>query len=79
MWIYNTALGVNQQYIGGAWTNNASGSVVNADTSTAGKVEIATQTEFDAGTDVGSTGATLVAPPSVVNSLKSITTITKLA
>lgn len=75
MWIYNTALGVNQQYIGGAWTNNASGSVVNADTATAGKVEIATQAEFDAGTDVGVTGATLVAPPSIVNTISTMTYI----
>jgi hypothetical protein len=67
MIIYNTALGVLQQYIGGAWANNASGTVVNADTTTAGKVEIATQAEFIANTDVGGTGATLSVPPSIIN------------
>ena len=53
MVIYNTALGINQQYIGGAWTSYASGTTVNADTTTAGKVEIATQAEFNASTDTG--------------------------
>lgn len=64
MVIYNTALGILQQYIGWAWTSFASGSVVNADTTTAGKVEIATTAEIDAGTDTGGTGAFLVPIPS---------------
>lgn len=53
MIVYITALGILQQYIGGAWTSFASGTVVNADTTTAGKVEIATQSEIDSLTDIG--------------------------
>lgn len=45
MIIYNTALGIHQQYISGAWASFATGAVVNADTTTAGKVEIATVSE----------------------------------
>ncbi len=53
MVIYNTALGILQQYIAGAWTNFASGTTVNADTTTAGKVEIATAAEILSETDTG--------------------------
>ena len=55
MLIYNTALGGNQQYIGGAWTDSASGTTANATTTVAGKVEIATTAEAEAGTDTGGT------------------------
>jgi len=40
MVIYNTALGILQQYIAGAWAAFASGTTTNADTTTAGKVEL---------------------------------------
>lgn len=68
MVIYNTALGIHQQYIGGAWASYASGTTVNADTTTAGKVEIATQAEFNASTDTGWTGASLTVLPSQIQS-----------
>lgn len=47
---YNTALGVAQDYIAGAWVNRAAGATVNATTAAAGKVRIETQATFDAGT-----------------------------
>ena len=46
MIIYNTALGILQQYISGSWTSFASGTTVNADTTTAGKVELPTTAEM---------------------------------
>ena len=53
MVIYNTALGVLQQYIAGAWTVFASGTTVNADTTTAGKVELPTTAEVQSNTQTG--------------------------
>ena len=35
MIVYNTGLGIHQQYIAGAWASFASGTTVNADTATA--------------------------------------------
>lgn len=72
MIIYNEALGVLQQYIAWAWADNASGTTVNASTTVAGKVEIATQTEIDAGTDTGWTWAFLSVLPSQTLSLWTI-------
>jgi hypothetical protein len=46
MIIYNTALGILQQYIAGSWASFATGSVVNADQTTAGKVEMSTTSEL---------------------------------
>lgn len=60
MVVYLTDEGVNYQYIGGAWTTYATGSVSNASTTVAGKVEIATAEERAAGTSTGGTGALLV-------------------
>ena len=48
MMIYNSGTGTIQQYISGAWADLATGSVVNASTTVAGKVEIATQAEVNA-------------------------------
>lgn len=64
MIIYNTALGILQQYIAGSWASFATGSVVNADQTTAGKVEMATTSEVRQGTDTWWTGASLVFTPS---------------
>lgn len=62
MMIYNTALWLNQQYIGGSWVNVDTGTVTaNASDTVAGKVEIATQAEFDAWTATGWTWASVVA------------------
>jgi hypothetical protein len=68
--IYHTADGEFQLYQSGTWATAASGSTQpNASETVAGKVELATQAELDAGTDVGATGASLVATPSKLASL----------
>lgn len=65
MTIFNVTTGVMNFREAGAWVENAAGgSVTDATTSAAGKVEIADDTESDAGDDSGSTGATTVVPPS---------------
>jgi microcystin-dependent protein len=46
MIVYDTDIGVHYQYIGGAWTTFATGSVVNAAHNTAGKLDVATTTEI---------------------------------
>lgn len=57
--------GVKQVYIGGTWQDLDVGTPTpNASTTVAGKVEIATQSEANAGTDTGSTGALLSVVPS---------------
>lgn len=66
MLIYNTALGVLQQYIGGAWADVDAGSTPNASETVAGKVEIATTAEFTAGSGTWGTGAQLVSPPNII-------------
>ncbi len=60
MIVYITADGVMNQYIAGAWTTFATGSVSNASTTVAGKEENATVAEQAAHTATGGTGATLV-------------------
>ena len=46
MFIYNIAQAVNQQYIGGAWSDVTTGPVTpNASETVAGKVELATKAE----------------------------------
>ena len=52
--IYNTTESEHYQYVGGAWSAVSAGSTqANASETVAGKVEISTQVEFDAGTDTG--------------------------
>ncbi len=63
---YLTSTGLAQIYQGGSWQDVASGATPNASTSVAGKVQIPTQGEFNAGTDVGGTGALLTPTPSVI-------------
>jgi len=65
MMVYDSTLGLAYQYVSGAWGSIDTGTVTsNASTTVAGKVEIATQAELDAGTDTGDTGALLSAVPS---------------
>lgn len=63
MLIYNTALWILQQYIAWAWAAFASGTTPNADTTTAGKVEIATLAESDWWVAIWWTWASLVITP----------------
>jgi len=68
MMIYNSGTGTIQQYIGGAWSDLATGSTVNASDTAAWKVEIATQGEVDAGTRTGGSGAILTVSPDTLAS-----------
>lgn len=63
MIVYVTADWVLYQYIAWAWTTFATGSVVNATTTTAWKVEVATSAEAIWGATTWGTGATVVADP----------------
>ena len=63
MMIYNSGTGTIQQYIGGSWSDLATGTVVNASTTVAGKVEIATQAEVNAWTWTWGTWAILAVSP----------------
>lgn len=63
--VYDTDIGELFQYIAGAWSAVSAGSTQpNASTTVAGKVEIATQAEVNAGTDAGGTGAIVTVIPS---------------
>lgn len=66
MIIYNTADGVFQAYQTGAWADVGNSATANASETVAGKVELATDAEFAAGTDTGGTGAKVVAIPSQI-------------
>lgn len=67
---YLTSLWAWTDYIGGVWSTRATGSVVNASTTVAGKVEKATSGEVTAWTSTGWTGAELFVWPA---ELKTIT------
>lgn len=58
--IYNEDTNVLQQFIGWGWSDIGSTWVADASETVAGKVEMATQAEYDAKTTVGWTGAFLV-------------------
>lgn len=65
--IYNTTSGQMQWREGGAWvTNAAGGTVADASTTVAGKVEEATQAETNSGTAAGATLARLFTNPSTL-------------
>lgn len=65
--IYNTSTGEFNIYQGGAWSVMSSGSTQpDASTTVAGKVELATQSELNAGTATGGTGASLVPTPDIL-------------
>lgn len=66
--IFNSTTGTVQTYYSGTWNDEGTSTTPNASTTVAGKVEIATQVEVDAGTDVGGTGATVVVIPSTFQS-----------
>lgn len=69
MLIYNTALGIMQQYIGWIWTDTATGTTANASTTVSWKVEISTQSEVDSLTDTWWTWAFL---SPTINQLKTV-------
>ena len=58
--IYNTTDNLNQQYVAGAWVNVGDTGTPDASETVAGKVEMATQAQYDARTATGETGALLV-------------------
>lgn len=64
---YLTSLWAWTDYIGGVWTTRATGSVVNASTTVAGKVEIATQAETEAMTATWWTWAVLTPTAATLN------------
>uniref|UniRef100_UPI0019D337A8 hypothetical protein n=1 Tax=Brachyspira hyodysenteriae TaxID=159 RepID=UPI0019D337A8 len=67
MIVYNSTTGAMNQYIGGAWTTFATGSVVNATDAVAGKVDLATAAEVAAGTATDATStASNVIPVAIV-------------
>lgn len=75
--VYVTATGLHYNYnlSTAQWESIDTGTVTpNATSSVAGKVELATQAEFDAGTATGGTGASLVATPDIL--LKQVNTAT---
>lgn len=62
---------MHQKYTAGSRVDDTlGGAVANADTATAGKVELATDAEVTSGTATGDTGATLT--PTNAQTLKSI-------
>lgn len=68
MVVYDTTLWELYQYIGGAWSAVSAGSTQpNASETVAGKLELATDAEVLAGTDIGWTGASLSVLPSQLN------------
>ncbi len=73
--IINTTTGTEQTYYGGTWNDAGTSTTPNASTTVAGKVEIATQGEVDAGTDVGGTGATVVVIPSTLAAASNVPNI----
>lgn len=71
---YNTAEGVHQDYVGGAWANRGTSTTANGSTIAAGKFEKATTGaagELAAGTTTGGTGAQLVVGPEHFKSTSS--------
>jgi microcystin-dependent protein len=61
--VLNTDTGVNQQWIGGTWANFATGAVVNASLTVAGKVQEGAIADNIAHTEIGSSGAPLAMSP----------------
>lgn len=69
MIIYNTTIGIMQQYTGGAWASIGTDATANGSTTVSGKYEEATVAEQGTATATGSTGARLV--PAVANLVKT--------
>lgn len=77
---YNTAEGVHQDYVGGAWANRGTSTTANGSTTVAGKFEEATDAEVGASTTTGGTGARLaINPGSVVKTSSGAGDENKLA
>lgn len=73
---YVTADGAFYDYTSGAWTLRASGgSFVNASTTVAGKVQIATGAQLATGTNTGSTGAVVVSGGGSFNTIAAVNTV----
>lgn len=75
--IYNETAGQYEYWTGSAWTTFSTGTVANASTTVAGKVEISTDAEITAGTGTGWTGAVLTPTPTQIKksiSLKNTAT-----
>lgn len=53
--IINTTTGTEQTYYAGTWNDAGTSTTPNASTTVAGKVEMATQAEVNAGTSTGGT------------------------
>lgn len=70
MKVKNVTTGTEQTYIGGVWLDAGTSTTPNASQTVAGKVEIATTAEIDAGTSAGSTGALLGVNPANLASSK---------
>ncbi len=78
MQYYQTDTGKFYDYTGGSWVARESGGTFpNASVTVAGKVEQATTTEFDAGTDTGGTGAQVFVVPSLIGA--TTTELTQLS
>lgn len=63
MKIYNSTTGTEQTYYGGTWNDAGTNTTPNATTTVAGKVELPTDAQNTAGTDIGETGASLTPTP----------------
>ena len=61
--IYNSTTGTEQTYYGGQWNDAGTNTTPNASTTVAGKVELPTDAQNTAGTDIGETGASLTPTP----------------
>jgi hypothetical protein len=70
--VYDETLGVNYQYIGGAWAAVEADTTANASETVAGRVELATVTQENAGTDTGDTGAPTFVRPSNVTTVDNL-------
>ena len=68
---YITSLGLWTDYIAGAWTNRATGSTANATTSAAGKGQIGTQPQVDAGDPTAGGNPIWVAPDTLKSNLST--------
>jgi hypothetical protein len=70
--VYDETLGVNYQYIGGAWAAVEADTTANGSETVAGRYELGTSAQVDAETDTGETGAFLVARPSHIVSQNNL-------
>lgn len=74
--VYDETLGVNYQYVGGAWAAVGDTGTANSSETVSGKVEVGTSAQIDAETDTGETGAFIVARPSHIVSKNNLASTT---